>query len=262
MENEVTHFVEKYCQGSEIYYEGTGHGVLEFRDFCKYTIVTDESPDMFVKHEQKNAVLIMEHFRFDSSHTSKRKGSKYQCELSQIRQSMQSMTPISENLVRKSTQIQTEKSYNNYVRNITENFQKHYTKIPLYRKNLEDIGIIDNLTDVKIMFCIEDITVFGNAVEGDELNPLTPVVLARCPEFLDLLEQSPNVDYVLACSESYYTNTRNHIFFIDRHEIQEYKRKSIDYKTKYFYDSKHRTTGIKILVYGSQLFQSDDAKSD
>ena len=258
MENESSLFIEKYLQGMEIRYEGTGNGAFEFQDFCQYPLTYYEAPDMYIKHGSKNAVLIMEHFRFDSSHTTKRKGSKYQSELSQIEQSMQSLVPVGGTPVSKSVQVQTSKSYSDYVRNVTENFKKHYAKISLYRQNLEKLGLIDSATDVKVMFCIEDVTIFGNAVEGDDQNPLFPVLLAYCPEFLDLLECSPKVDYVLSGSESFYMNTGKHIFFIDRHEIQEYKKKSIDYKAKHFYDSKPRTIGVKMLVDESQLLQQGD----
>ena len=258
MKKEAIHFIEKYAQDKTIRYEGTGNGAFEFQDFCQHPLTYREAPDMFIKHGRKNALLIMEHFRFDSSHTTKHNGSKYQSELSQIKQSIQSMAPSKEMPARRSVQVQASKSYADYVHNVTVNFIKHYVKIPLYKKNLERLGLIDSTTDVKVMFCIEDVTLFGNVVDGDEVMPLFPVILSRCPEFLDLLEQSPDVDYVLSASESCYSNPGKHIVFIDRHEIQAYKRKSVDYKHRHFYDTKARVTGVKMLIDESHLFQGED----
>lgn len=250
-------FIEKYLQDTKVSYEGTGNGALEFQDFCQYPLTFYEAPDMYIKHGRKNAVLIMEHFRFDSSHTT-RKGSKYQSELSQIAQSMQSLVPVDETPVSKSVQVQTSKSYSDYVRNVAETFKKHYAKIPLYRKNLEALGLINSATDVKVMFCIEDVTIFGNVVDGDDQNPLLSVLLAYCPEFLDLLANSPDVDYVLACSKSWDMNIGKHVCFIDRHEIHAYEKGSIDYKAKHFHNSKPLKTVTKMLVDESQLLQQGD----
>ena len=114
------------------------------------------------------------------------------------------------------------------------------------------------------MFFIEDTTLFGNNVSnGSWSGPSTcPIVLAYCPEFLSLMEKSPDLDYALACSESLYSNEANHVFFIDRHEIGAYQKKSIDYSSKNFIDLAPQVIARKMLLTKEQLFEQGDVNGN
>lgn len=73
------------------------------------------------------------------------------------------------------------------------------------------------------MFLIEVVSHIGTMVFSEESE--------NSPEFLELLAQSPNVDYTLCCSSA---GQHEYIWLIDRNEIDCYRENTCDYKKMRF----------------------------
>lgn len=183
------------------------------------TIVLFESPDLVVLKGQ--SCLIVEHFCFDAYPSTSRKGSKLNFALAQASKSLylsETESFISEYCLNETP------SYFWYVQNSKEHFLKHYDKISMYKKNVAKAGLSNSSADIKVVFLIEDSTVPG-CLCYDSRNTF-PVLLACCKEFLSLLKDKEDVDYVVACSK--VCNTK-HKWLIVREYLDVYIQEAIDY---------------------------------
>ena len=118
-------------------------------------------------------------------------------------------------------------------------------QIGTYKRNLRDYGLINETTDVKVMFFIEDTSPLGSMVVDQSVDrpSVRPICLGQCQEFLSLLNNSPEVNYVLACS---LAGQDSIVWFIDRNEVEEYQKMSVDYSKMQFIDYKPQVTGFRL----------------
>ena len=110
---------------------------------------------------------------------------------------------------------------------------EHYKRIATYRRNLIERAVLSENMTTKILFLIEDVSPIGSIAfdrsrQGQEA---VPVILAQSPEFLRLLSNSPDLDYVLCCSSA---GNSEYIWFIDLHELPAYIEKQCDYANMQF----------------------------
>lgn len=209
-------------------------------------IYSGDSPDFFII--KGNRLLLVEHFEFDCYPITEKGGSSFRLEDARIRKKENTAIPIGDESVEIHDIIQGVPTYYDYIQNAESSFTKHYKRIDQYINNLVDNGVPIQSMDVEIMFFIVDVSPLGSMVIADTNDKWAtiPVVLAQSNEFLDLLEKSPRVDYVLACSE--YEN-QVYRWLIDCKQLNEYREKTVDYSTLEMPKLTPHVLTIKRLLY-------------
>ena len=233
MKNEAIETLNHYFRNhsNTVFFLGSNVGVEMLSDFFRNgKIFTGDAPDMVILKD--DTAIIVEHFEFDSSYTNK-KGSSSRIEQARIEREIQEKMTISNEYIHQDT-INTSFTYQDYVSNVTKNFLHHYNQIETYKQNLINKKIITTDTIVKTMFLIEDVSPIGSMAFDIYKNngEMVPIILARCPEFLELIYCHNQVDYVLCCS---YSGDSEYVWFIDRSEISFYINNQLDYANMKFF---------------------------
>ena len=235
MKNEAIKTLKQYFrnESNSIEFFGSDVGVNMFIDFLQNgKTIANDAPDMILLKD--NMAIIVEHFEFDSSHAN-RKGSSNRIEEARIDRQIREKMAISNEYIHQDV-INASCSYQDYVANVTKGFLHHYNQIENYKQNLINKKIITLDTIVKIMFLIEDVSPIGSIAFGNNNGKAQklPVTLAQCPEFLDLVEQYNQIDYVLCCS---YVCDSEYVWFIDCDQIPAYREKQCDYANMRFFNN-------------------------
>ena len=243
MTNEAYECLTRYLatpQNSTIHFYGEG---VAARNFAKIipdaTIHLLDAPDILLC--KNDEVIIVEHFRFDSYHRRRKGGSPSVREMERIRQESKRFHDAHKGAMFHDS-IDAPSSYADYLNNVRSAFTKHRSQIPAYRDNLIRKGLIKDTDRPKVLLLIEDINPLGNlAVERSKGRRVHTIVLAHCRPFLDLLKDSVEVDYVLACSS---TDTEKFAWFIDRKELDEYYLHTQDYENMDYVDFTPQVTSF------------------
>ena len=245
--NELLKAINKYFSsddGTNMRYYGTGSAAKAFADiFQTGEKLIGDAPDMLIC--KNDEALIIEHFEFDSYRVTQ-KGSQNRREQSRIDRLEDKLVPT-ESGICFHDKIHGHSSYENYIQNVCRNFEEHFRRIDTYKENLRDYGLIDDTKAVKVLFFIEDTSPLGSMVVDPSKNPpsVQPINLGQCQEFLSLLNSSPDVDYVLACSMA---GSIKVVWFIDRNEVGEYLKESIDYSKMQFIGYEAQVLGFQLLI--------------
>ena len=214
MKQEFKEAIFKYIDNHKVYYlPEQENDFFKTVEFFNSGILCFDRPDGFCKKD--NSVLIIEHFEFDSSNNTK-KGSQNRQEEARISRREHESTDIS--FIR--DQINCNYSIENYIKNAKKFFDSHYNNIQEYKKNLKKEKIITDTTEVKTLFCIEDVTALGNY----DINERTPVILLYCDEFIEYVKDCLELDYIL-CFSSFGQET--YTWFASIKNILEYKEKAL-----------------------------------
>lgn len=240
--NEVAKVFEKYFQNEVwAYYYGEEKFVKKLMDI----IVMGEkqpgdAPDMVI--ETEDIILAIEHFEVDCYESGK-KGSKHRIEEARINRTHRTQkekSPTEEGIVIHES-INGNSSYEYYIKNVEKSFREHYGKIEQYIENIRKDYV---KKEIIICFLIEDVSPLGTMVCQKGI--IEPVALSRSNEFLNLLENCTQVDYVMACSE--YENNK-FFWVISNEEIDEYLKNTRDYANMDFLDFKPHVSIYKQLVH-------------
>lgn len=236
--NEVEKVIEKYFQ-DKIWADY--YGEEKFIEKIMDIIVTGkrhpgDAPDMVIETEDR--VLAIEHFEVDCYESGK-KGSKHRIEEARIDRTQKEKPPTEEGTFINES-INGNSSYDYYIKNVEKNFREHYRKIEQYIENIKKDYA---KKEIIICFLIEDVSPLGTMVCQN--GKIEPVVLSRSNEFLSLLENCTQVDYVMACSE--YENNK-FFWVISKEGIEEYLKNTRDYANMDFLDFKPHVSIYKQLV--------------
>lgn len=257
MKNEAYDLLQRIAaseSGQNMHFLGSATSANEVVAFIQHgSIYLHDAPDLLIT--KGSDALIIEHFEFDSCHIRRKGGSPSKRELDRI-QKMEDAMPATEEGAFLHDEIKAKSSYSDYLQNVTNGFNKHYKHIAMYKENLLKEGLIDQFSNIKVLFLIEDTTILGaTAVSRDRDDiPLRHVMLAHCKPFLDLLQKSVEVDYVLACSSA---DNKDHSWFIDRTQLSEYYKHVVDYECMDFLDFTPQVTGFKILISEDEMVEED-----
>ena len=236
-------------EGNKVHYFGLQDKVQDVLNvlFSGERIIRD-FPDMVAIKD--DVLIIVEHFEFDCFKCT-RKGSVNRKEQARIDSEFEKL-PATENGTIHHDTIKGESSYQDYLSNIHKNFCEHYDKVSDYKKRLISEGIIKDNMVVKMMFLIDDVSPIGTmAVDYSQTDPqIEPVILAQSPEFLKLLEESSDIDYVLCCSSA---GDSRFVWFIDQENLDEYMEIACDYKNMSFLDSNPHVVSGKILISKNEI---------
>lgn len=250
LENEAyraiySRFIKTNCL--PLHFLGTGKGVRYFSEFLRDgEYYLGDAPDMLLK--KNNEAIVVEHFEFDSYHVSKGKGSAGRREIKRIQRKVETL-PFAVEGNFYNDEIRVPCSYRDFITNVKHSFERHYTHIEMYKSNLKKLGLIDETTVIKILFLIEDVSPLGSIASGRNLREARPcpIVLAQCEEFLTLLSEKPDVDYVLSFSSA---GEKDYAWFIDTLELDEYLEHTVDYQSMYFMNFTPQIAGFKIKIAG------------
>ncbi len=257
MGSEINALKKYIVNGGHLKYHGSGVSARKFVEALEpQNMYASDAPDFFIK--TGDLVLIIEHFEFDCYKVT-RKGSEHRREAARIQRKEDALQPTEEGVTLHEV-IRGESSYEEYINNVTRSFNEHYSHIDLYFENLKKAGIITDSSTVKVLFFVEDVSPLGTVVVGqhDDATGIMMVSLADSREFLDLLSNSPRVDYVLACA-SY--NNENEIWFIDRSELDSYYEHVMDYSSLRFLSFKPQVIAYKMLVPDEKMNQRDEKEN-
>ncbi len=214
MNDELNLLINRYIANHNVMYEGDLKKEFEeLTEFFNSGVQTYDRPDGFCKFE--NNVLIIEHFEFDSANANK-KGSTNRQEIFRTSR----IKPTGKEFELVYDEIKCDFTMENYIKNLKNNFLNHYNKIDDYIKNLQKINIINERTNIKVLFCIEDSTILGN------LNIATqkPIFAIYCDEFIQLLKDCTKLNYILCCSNF---GMSDYAWFASISKISEYEQKQI-----------------------------------
>ena len=246
MKNEATKTLEHYFrnESNTVYYLGKDLGVNLFRDVLENgQMIAGDAPDMVIV--KGDVAIIIEHFEFDSSHVN-RKGSTSRAEQARIEREQSQIQPILGGVIYHG-KIKASCSYDDYILNVSRTFSEHYKRIPTYKSNLIKNGTLSTDMTFKTMFLIDDVSPLGSIAFdcSEQRNQMVPIILARVPEFLELLSGSLDLDYVLCCSS---TGSNEFVWFIDLGEIPAYREKQLDYAAMRFLSNHPSVLVGKILI--------------
>lgn len=220
--NELMHEIKKLFdlyfskpQNQIIYYGEQEQPLNHISKFLK-SIVCFDKPDGYAKIN--NDLIMFEHFEFDSSQNSIKKGSRNQRENARIERKCDKQLLKDNNIVKDS--IKCNYSMANYINNAIKCFVNHSEKISSYKENLQRHGILNSRTKVETLFLIEDSTTLGNMNDTNG----EPIILLKCDKFLDVFEQNPEVNYALCFSR---LGMNNYIWFLSQDNIQEYRKRQL-----------------------------------
>lgn len=249
MGNEALETLSHYLrnESNTVYFLGADAGV---RLFCEMLqngqCIPGDAPDLVVVEEK--TVLIIEHFEFDSFHVT-RKGSTSRAEQARIEREQRLIPATPEGVVYHS-KINASCSYSDYIANVSRSFSEHYGRIATYKKNLIEAGIVSREMTLKTLFLIDDVSPIGSIAFDlhSQKASTVPVILSQCPEFLQLLANSPDLDYVLCCS---YAGNNEYVWFIDLGELPAYIEKQCDYANMQFLSNRPSVVIGKITIPGN-----------
>lgn len=254
MRNEAVLTLNNYFgnrKDDKIYYWGADTDLRIFSDlFLNGQMIVGDFPDMVIMKD--NIAIMIEHFEFDCFKRT-RKGSTNRKEQARIDHEFERLPATEKGTIHHDT-IKGQSSYQDYLSNAHKNFCEHYVKVSDYKQRLISEGIIKENMVVKMMFLIDDVSPIGTmAVDYSETDPqIVPIVLAQSPEFLQLFEESQDIDYVLCCSSAV---SSRYIWFIARNNIKEYLKNACDYKNMGFLDSSPHVTSAKILIPKNRIIE-------
>lgn len=157
-----------------------------------------ERPDCFAKIN--NNVLILEHFEFDSTETKKR-GNKTRKEIDRLDKSFAKLALDFNKVTTRNDVAHCSQTIENYIKNSTESFIKHYKKIDEYKQNLIKENIADQNTKFLTGFFIEDKNILGSLYVTNKNDNPKRLLLFYCKEFLDLFSKSKKLDFVITTNE-------------------------------------------------------------
>lgn len=258
MDKEEQTFRKYLAEGGTIHFHGSAQPCQNYMDFLSQShFIIRNAPDFVALGEKK--AIILEHFEFDCYPVNK-KGSQNQQEQARIDRKRKSLPIPKEGLVYQDT-IQGQSSYEDYVKNLTRNFKSHYKKIETYKQNILNDGLINSETEIKVAFLIEDVSPLPCSYidRSNGRAQMALIDLAHSPEFLELFEQSPNVDFIISCST---TGKENWVWFIDRTRLPAYQENSIDYKNEEFIPWKPHVVGTAYSFTDEELQQIAQSKQN
>lgn len=194
--------------------------------------------------------IIFEHFEFDSSRGTKRKGSKQRRSEADDSRAFDAVIPTKEGSEYHGV-LDVSCSIDSYRENFLRSFADHYSEIPEYVKTLKCKGLLTDTQNITTIFFIEDTSIFGNAYDTDSWDATNiPLILLHCDFFLDVFENSPDMDCVVFGS-TYYREKQ--LWYIDHSLIAEYRKHMVNTNEIDVFDYTPRSTGYKVVLTPDEI---------
>jgi hypothetical protein len=197
-----------------------------------------DAPDMYKIIDGK--VLLIEHFEFDASRRTKKGGSTSKSGEARVLKEFNSIDPTNKNLFL--GEIKNECAIEFYFENLKKKFQDHYKKIDVYKARIAD-QLENKELETELCFLIEDTTLLGCANNQD--GNLKGLQILQIKEFLDLFEESKEIDYILF---GLFNGSNYEMFFTSRENINLWRETEITLDSiKFFNFPTPQFAGFKVL---------------
>ena len=186
-----------------------------------------------------DTVLLLEHFEFDNSKTT-RKGSEQKIKEANTQRYLDK-NPYHSTML----QEYVEKTGAHYVKSLETVFLSHSNNIENYKKeiNAETSASFNNYI---MGFVIEDASSFGSSYYNKTNGAYTRANMLYTKEFLDLFEKNPQLDFVIF---SITKGQDNGSFFISRNTIDDYRKKQIEVaKIEHFLFEDEICMGVTLIL--------------
>lgn len=244
-QNEAIKTIEKYFskEANIVSFWGDKNPIMEIGDaISDGQMFFGDAPDLVIIN--RGILYAIEHFEIDCFKKSRKGGSTYHIEKSKIDKKIENIKPTDEGIMTFDC-IDAESSFEYFINNTTYLFKKHYNQIPKYMKHIETSNFLTAVNEIKFGFLIEDVSPLGTTVFDRKRDEMNSVNLAQSVEFLDLLKLSKKVDFTIVCSK---TGRQNSIWVIDRTNLSDHYKHTINYKSMQFLNFKPRVVSFQKLV--------------
>lgn len=245
--NELYRIWERYFSSDNIvvHYYGSGGRIREVLD-CLYSLTPFDHPDAY--YSTDNEFIVFEHFEFDSSKGNRKKGSQQRRSEADDTRAFNAVIPTKEGSEYHGC-INASYCIDYYKDNLMRSFSEHYKEIPEYKKTLSKIGLLSSSKRVTTIFFIEDSALLGNTFDSGEWDkPSIPLILLHCDFFLDLFENSPELDCVIF--GRFYDRE---LWYIDHSLIDTYREHEVDTSNIQLFNYNPRSTGFKVLLSPDEI---------
>ena len=206
--------MEYSASGNHIFYLGEGKGVRAAANGLS-GMQEGHDPDLY--GPQGERVMFLQYVPFDSEDKAAAEARQ------QAEDSMAEWSP--ENLEAILKEHPPVFSMEHYRANLERAFTAGYETLEQCRQNLLQKGIAQSREQLYSGLFIEDTTPFGNFFKTeDPLYPHNVLMLPRCDFFLNLLEKSPELDFVL-----YGTHVmgRTCFWMVRPQDVAEYRKQQL-----------------------------------
>jgi hypothetical protein len=200
-----------------------------------------DNPDAYISLEDE--LLILEHFRIDCSKKTKNGSLSLEEQARTDREYKQMLSSKDKNSYVGSINAFT--SYQNYITNAICTFDKHYSRIDEYIRNVEAQEKHLTYKKIRVCFMIEDVSIAPPTVMIN--NDMTIVILTRCDEFLHHFSQNKSVDWLLFIPSG-YNQYPTKGYFCSQKDINVYIKKAIPYAKYKFIPWEPKVVGGKITL--------------
>ena len=243
MKDELYRIISKYFP--------TDHNTIHTYGDTKRIVETMRYLDGIVQYEKPDGysivdgtLFILEHFEFDSGNKGSN-GSQQKREEAKDNRLFQQVE-ASEGGTTFHNSLTIDYTIDNYRKNATLTFTRHYRKIDSYKNHLMIDGIISSEMESITCFFIEDTTLLGNTYNTDSWDvPTQPLFLPCCDFFLDLFEKSPKLDCAFCGS---WANKSYYLWFIDRTMISSFRNKQINTESLNLCNFTPHHVGVKMII--------------
>lgn len=203
-ENEAIRYLEKFLSGKEIHCAKTNYEYLQFVNLFT-NLKAFEAPDFFIK--DGDTIWILEHFEIDGSRHDKKGSENKKKQNSDEKKAKEFFKQNPKSDIFNSS-LNVKNTSQQYLSNLFLSFECHYGKIENYKANIKQTLNTQKEVVFKIIFLIEDTTVFGTFYhDKDGIHSLLPI---NSTEFMNYVRGLANIDGLICSSElikkpHYYT---------------------------------------------------------
>ncbi len=169
-------------------------------DYVKFAKVMEQiqpfdHPDFY--SVDGNTIYIYEHFEIDASKHTK-KGTDSRIDIGCDNRKFQEKVNGNNGVIYHG-QLTTKLSFEYYLENLYKNYENHYKKIEAYKDDVcKKLNINKSEYSFKVIFMIEDTTVFGTCYFEKGMKPVLPIFTNQ---FLDFIANKTDVDNVICSIE-------------------------------------------------------------
>lgn len=239
--NESTLYLEKFIIDKKINCPKINYD--QYEKFAKLLsqIVCFEAPDFYIKDGK--TIWLLEHFEIDGSRHNK-KGSENKLKQDNDQKKANEFFESHPEANIFSSSLNVKNTSKQYLDNLFSSFKKHYDKIEKYKSNIKKQLNLQDDVEFKIVFLIEDTTVFGTFYYDNGIHPLLPI---KSAEFMNYMRGLKNIDGII-CSTETIDNSHPYSYILLKNDFEENKQQETEFlKIKFETMNPHSIFGSIII---------------
>lgn len=230
MEKESKKFIDLFYN-NKIYYYTETDGIIIEKLLMNSSLFNYEAPDIVVVNN--DTILLIEHFEIDASRSIKSKGNLDKIEKHKRKLKFDAYAnSLNSKSVSLTMKVDCKYSKEYYINNLVRSYNQHYAKIDKYVSNVLNEAVTDKNKEIKKAFFIEDTNPLGSyhLVDGMPKS----IVLFFMIEFLELIKESSNLDYIFFSNHSNDKQSA-HFMSINDESIKKISENALNIDDKDFF---------------------------